>query len=82
MQDKSTKKPFNPQLNVAPRLQKLAISSPYNMTIYQSTGCVDGIYGDHIMLAPSFMVTYKDIDHIVDVVSRVIKKTFDDISTK
>lgn len=80
--DKFTKKPFNPKLNVAPRLQKLAISSPYNMTIYQSTGCVDGISGDIIMLAPSFMVTYKDIDHIVDVLSRVINKTFENIDNK
>lgn len=81
MENKQTKKPFNPELNVAPRLQKLAISSPYNMTIYQSQGCADGISGDHIMLAPPFIVTYKDIDHIVDVLSMVIKKTFDNIDT-
>lgn len=82
VEDKLTKKPFNPQLKVAAMLQKLALSSPYNMTIYQSTGCVDGISGDIIMLAPSFMVTKKEIDHIVDVLSMVIKKTFDNLDTK
>jgi len=63
-------------------IQKLAISPPFNMTIYQSTGTVDGVSGDHIMLAPSFMVTKKDIDHIVNVLSMVIKKTFENINTK
>lgn len=82
VEDKFTKKPFHPQLRVAPMLQKLALSEPYNMTIYQSTGTVDGISGDHIMLAPSFLVTKKDIDHIVDVLSMVIKKTFENIDTK
>lgn len=82
VEDKLTKKPFNPQLRVAPMLQKLALSSPYNMTIYQSTGTVDGICGDHIMLAPSFLVTKKDIDHIVDVLSMVINKTFENIDRK
>lgn len=79
--DKITKQPFDPQYKIASTLQRLAFSSPYNMTIYQSTGTVDGERGDHIMISPSFLVTYKDIDHIVDVLSMVIKKTFDSIGT-
>lgn len=82
VQDKLTKKPFNPQLKVGAMLQKLALSSPYNMTIYQSSGCVDGISGDIIMLAPPFMVTKKEIDHIVDVLSMVINKTFENLDSK
>lgn len=82
MENKDTKKPFDSELNVAPRLQKLAFEAPFNMTIYQSTGCVDGKRGDIIMLAPSFIVTKKDIDHIVDVLSKVIKNTFDNIDTR
>lgn len=63
-------------------IQKLAFSDPYNMPIYQATGTVDGVYGDHIMISPSFLVTYKDIDHIVDVLSIVIRKTFENIHQK
>lgn len=80
--DKITKQPFDPRYKIAPMIQKLAFSDPYNMTIYQATGTVDGVYGDHIMISPSFLVTYKDIDHIVDVLSIVIRKTFENIHLK
>ena len=80
--DKQTKRPFDPRYQIAPSIQKLAFSFPHNMTIYQATGTVDGVYGDHIMIAPSFLVTYKDIDHIVDVLSIVIRKTFEKIHLK
>lgn len=80
--NKITKQPFDPRYKIAPMIQKLAFSDPYNMTIYQATGTVDGVYGDHIMVSPSFLVTYKDIDHIVDVLCIVIKNTFENIHLK
>jgi len=57
------------------------MSPEFNMTVYPGTGTVDGVLGDHIMLAPPYIVSKKDVDFIVKVISRVIHKVFNDIST-
>jgi adenosylmethionine-8-amino-7-oxononanoate aminotransferase len=49
------------------------------MTVYPGTGTVDGIYGDHIILAPSYMITKKDVNHIVKVISAVVHNVFNSI---
>ena len=46
------------------------------MTFYPGTGTVDGVNGDHIIIAPPFIVKEQDIDHIVKVVSAVIDRIF------
>lgn len=76
VKDKTTKEPFPPQDAVAQKIQELAISPPFNMTVYPGTGTVDGVYGDHIILAPSYIITKEDVDHIVDTVAAVVKKIF------
>lgn len=48
------------------------------MTVYQGSGTVDGVRGDHIMLAPPFIITKKDADRIVKVVSAVVDKVLKD----
>ncbi|KUI52547.1 hypothetical protein VP1G_10474 [Cytospora mali] len=76
VKDKTTKDPFDPEKRIAQKILDLAISPPFNMTVYPGTGTVDGVNGDHIILAPSYLVTKDDVDHIVEVVSNVIKKVF------
>lgn len=51
------------------------------MTVYPGTGTVDGVLGDHIILAPPYIVSKKDVDFIVKVISGVIHKVFNDISS-
>lgn len=76
VKDKVTKDSFDPKLGVAQKIHDLAISPRFNMVFYPGTGTVDGVSGDHIILAPSFLVTEKDVDHIVKVVSTVIETVF------
>ena len=79
MKDKATKEPFDPKVGVAQKILDLAISPPFNMTVYPGTGCVDGVRGDHIILAPSYNVTKKDVEHIVATVSNVIHTVFSEL---
>lgn len=72
VEDKETKKPFDPQLKVAKKIVDLAFSSKFNMTIYHGTGTVDGIRGDHIMLSPPYTITEKHVVRMVKVVSKVV----------
>lgn len=51
------------------------------MTVYPGKGTLDGVLGDHIILAPSFIVRKKDVDFMVKVISAVIHKVFKDISS-
>jgi len=76
VKDKVTKEPFDPKLGVAQKILDLAISPAFNMTVYPGTGTVDGVCGDHIILAPSYIVKEEDVDHIVKVVSAVVHNVF------
>lgn len=82
VKDKATKQPFEPELGVAQKIHDLAISPAFNMTVYPGTGTVDGVRGDHIILAPSYLITEKDVDHIVNVVSAVVHNVFNKIGTE
>lgn len=76
VKDKRTKEPFAPQVGVSQMILELAISPQFDMTLFPGAGSVDGIQGDHIILAPPFNITDKDVEHIVIVVASVINKVF------
>lgn len=76
VKDKATKEPFDPQLGVSQQIRDLAISPPFNMTVYPGTGTVNGVDGDHIILAPSYIITTKDVEDIVTKVTAVVKIVF------
>jgi adenosylmethionine-8-amino-7-oxononanoate aminotransferase len=39
---------------------------------YPGGGGIDGIHGDHILLAPPFIITEKQIDELVEILSSAI----------
>ena len=82
MVNKVTKEPFDPKLGLARKIVDLAISPKFNMTIYPGTGTVDGVKGDHIIIAPPFIIKKKDVDYIVKVVSAVVHDVFNKIDTE
>ncbi|TVY84933.1 putative aminotransferase [Lachnellula suecica] len=79
VKDKRTKEPFDPKLGIAQKLGTTAISAPYNMTMYPGTGTADGYVGDHIILAPTYIVTKDEIDHIVKVTANVVNEVFQNL---
>lgn len=74
VKDKRTKEPLDPKQGIAQKILESALSN--NITVYPGTGCVDGLRGDHIILAPPYIVTEQDIKHIVRIVSKVIEEVF------
>jgi hypothetical protein len=52
------------------------MQSPFNISIYPGTGTADGVNGDHILLAPAYNVTSKDVHMIVDTTVSVIEAFF------
>ncbi|KAI9732989.1 MAG: hypothetical protein M1834_003532 [Cirrosporium novae-zelandiae] len=66
VQDKVTAKAFALQKNVAFGILDLGLCYEYNITLYLGTKTVDGIVGDHILLAPPYNVTRAEAEGIVE----------------
>jgi adenosylmethionine-8-amino-7-oxononanoate aminotransferase len=60
VQDKSTKQPFDPKQNFAGRIGQAAAKR--GLLVYPMQGCVDGIWGDHLLIAPPAVITPDQID--------------------
>ncbi len=62
--DRASKTPFDPALNLHARIKKEAMA--LGMMCYPMGGTIDGRQGDHVLLAPPFIVDASDIDEITD----------------
>ena len=58
VKDKSTREPFPKEQNVAERIRQAMLQK--NVLVYPTQGCVDGLRGDHLVLAPPFILTAEE----------------------
>ena len=61
---RATKTPFDPSIKLHARVKKAAMA--HGLMCYPMGGTVDGQRGDHILLAPPFIIDSSHIDAIVD----------------
>ena len=64
IEDRATGEPFSRNRRVAERLKAAAFE--HGLACYPGSGTVDGVRGDHVLLAPPFIATDADIDVIVE----------------
>lgn len=62
--DRETKEPLDPSLKVNAKIKKAAFSD--GMICYPMGGTIDGKRGDHILLAPPFIIDPDQIGELVD----------------
>jgi adenosylmethionine-8-amino-7-oxononanoate aminotransferase len=62
--DRGTKEPFNPQRKLNARIKSEAMAR--GLMVYPMGGTADGARGDHVLLAPPFIVDGDAIDQIVE----------------
>jgi adenosylmethionine-8-amino-7-oxononanoate aminotransferase len=62
--------PFDPALQLHARIKQSAMH--LGLLCYPSGGCVDGRRGDHVLLAPPYIVTESQIGTIVDTLRRAV----------
>jgi adenosylmethionine-8-amino-7-oxononanoate aminotransferase/NADH:ubiquinone oxidoreductase subunit 3 (subunit A) len=74
--NKITKEPFDPKLNIAEKLASFALLPPYEMSFYPGSAGADGTRGDHLLIAPAYNITVKEVDHIVAKASDLIHDSF------
>ncbi len=66
--NKQSKQPFDPKLKTHALIKKKAMQNL--LMIYPMGGTIDGVQGDHILLAPPFIINQ---DHVEMVVERLTK---------
>ena len=62
--DRASKEPFDPTLRLHARVKAEAMAR--GLMVYPMGGTIDGRRGDHVLLAPPFIVTDADLDEIVE----------------
>lgn len=63
VEDRATKQTLDPSLRTHAVLKKKAMEN--GLLMYPMGGTVDGVHGDHVLLAPPFICTASDIEEIV-----------------
>jgi adenosylmethionine-8-amino-7-oxononanoate aminotransferase len=64
VEDRASKAPFDPQLRMHARVKSAALQA--GLMCYPMGGTIDGVRGDHVLLAPPFILEERQIDELVD----------------
>jgi adenosylmethionine-8-amino-7-oxononanoate aminotransferase len=62
--DRDTKQPFAPQSKLHAQVKREAMAR--GLMVYPMAGTIDGLNGDHVLLAPPFIVNEGQVDVIVE----------------
>lgn len=74
VKDKSTREPFAREQNIAEKIRQAAMEE--GVLVYPTQGCVDGLLGDHILLAPSFTISPEESDIIASALRGALARVF------
>ena len=72
VRDRETKEVFDPALGIAPKLKKQAFAD--GLMIYPMQGTIDGQNGDHVLLAPPFIIDDGHVEEIADKLDGALEK--------
>jgi adenosylmethionine-8-amino-7-oxononanoate aminotransferase len=61
-QDRATKRPFDPALRLHARVKQAAMKA--GLLCYPMGGTVDGVAGDHVLLAPPFIIEPAQVEEL------------------
>lgn len=62
--DRERKQPFDPKWKLHERIKRQALAN--GLAVYPSGGTIDGVRGDHVLIAPPYIVRSDEIEMIVD----------------
>lgn len=64
VEDRASKRPFDPKRKINARLKLRALEN--GLMCYPMGGSLDGVAGDHVMLAPPYIISEAQLDEAVD----------------
>jgi adenosylmethionine-8-amino-7-oxononanoate aminotransferase len=68
--DRTTRAPFDPARGIGARFKAAGLAN--GIALYPSSGTIDGVRGDHVIVAPPYIATAAQIDEIVDRLGRTV----------
>ena len=69
--DRDTKEPLDPALKTHAKIKKAAMAR--GLMCYPMGGTIDGVRGDHVLLAPPYIIAPEEVDQIVERLAGAIK---------
>ncbi|MEJ8476840.1 aspartate aminotransferase family protein [Roseibium algae] len=74
VEDRDTKAPFDPKQGIHKALKKATFEA--GLACYPMGGTIDGVKGDHILLAPPFIMTEAQIGEVIDKLKLALREVF------
>ena len=74
LKDKATREPFPKEAGVAEKIRQAVLEK--NVLVYPGQGTVDGTRGDHLLLAPPFIIQPEECQLIADALQYALDKVF------
>jgi adenosylmethionine-8-amino-7-oxononanoate aminotransferase len=74
IKDKTSREPFPKELNIAEKIRQACLEE--SVLTYPTQGCVDGLRGDHILLAPPFTISSEECSLIAHALQSAVAKVF------
>jgi len=71
---KSGREPFAKEEGISEKIRQAALEK--NVLVYPGQGTVDGVRGDHLLLAPPFVINESECEQIANAVQYALEKTF------
>ena len=73
--DRETKQPFDPSMGLAGKIKSAALEA--GLICYPMPGTRDGQSGDHVLLAPPYIITDKQIEELVSKLDTSLKNSLE-----
>jgi adenosylmethionine-8-amino-7-oxononanoate aminotransferase len=74
VKNKATREPFPRSENIAEKIRQACLDE--NVLTYPTQGCLDGLRGDHILLAPPFTISTEESALIARALTSAVAKIF------
>jgi adenosylmethionine-8-amino-7-oxononanoate aminotransferase len=74
VKDKASREPFAKEVGFAEKIRQAALEK--NVLLYPGQGCLDGVRGDHVLLAPPFIITTEECKLIAGAIQYALTKVF------
>jgi adenosylmethionine-8-amino-7-oxononanoate aminotransferase len=74
VKDKATREPFAKEQNIAEKIRQACLEE--SVLTYPTQGCLDGLRGDHILLAPPFTISPAESALIAHALQSALARVF------
>jgi adenosylmethionine-8-amino-7-oxononanoate aminotransferase len=76
--DRASKAPFDPALKINARIKRAALER--GLACYPGGGTIDGFKGDHVLLAPPYICSPREIEMIVERLGEAVDAAIKDVA--